>query len=630
VKSHLHLSIGPVQAFVAQSRRTRDLWSSSYLLSFLTAHAMRGVRKAGGIIKRPLVEDDQMLQWVEGRRSGEPPRFGSLPNQFTVELPQRADPKSIAEAAKQAFDDEWMRVSEAVWRRFVASIADSGQDTRRIWDRQVKGFWELMWVAGDPEDHGLLARRKLWRTHWLPVEPGDKCTLMPDFQELSGYVRATERKSQEHFWQTFAYRVSTADFDEAGKERLCAIALVKRLYADKAIVHETLGWGLEVTHWPSTIDVAAVPWIEKIIARAPAEAKAFASSVASAAGRSVLTGGARDLLDNADSNRAIAEFDANWFHRSFISNPNLARLIDETARKQLCNQLGRLTEGSQGPPIYFAMLLADGDNLGRLVSLLGPEIVSPALARFTRTAPPLVSQYHGATIYAGGDDLLAMLPAEAALECAGKIEQAYRDSFEEAAAGRHPVTAATLSAAVVFAHARAPLPLVLAEAHRVLDVVAKDANGRNSLGVSVYRAYQCAAQWRSTWRRSTAGDGEYDAVSCVNELANKLRSRSLSAAFLYRIGRTLAALCGSPAHAGSFAELPDSFTLPPFLRAELEQSSEHLESTADVDEVVQLLDRLLRRAMKGERISAHIGLDGLAVARFIAGGGCEEEHVQDQ
>jgi CRISPR-associated protein Cmr2 len=308
----------------------------------------------------------------------------------------------------------------------------------------------------------------------------------------------------------------------------------------------------------------------------------------------------------------------------------LARLIDETTRKQLCNQLRLLTEGSQAPPIYFAMLLADGDNLGRLIGSLGPEIVSPALARFTRTAPMLISQYHGATIYAGGDDLLAMLPVEAALECAGSIEQAYQHSFEQAGAGQRPVTEATLSAAVVFTHARSPLDLVLAEAHRVLDDVAKDANGRDSLGVSVYRAHQCAVQWTSTWRRLTAEGGDYDAVSCIREVTNKLQSRSLSAAFLHRVGRTLAALCGGPAHAGSFAELPDGFNLAPFLRGELEQSSEHLEKTADTDEVVQLLDRLLRRSMKGESVSAHVGLDGLAVARFVADGGCEEEHGLDQ
>ncbi len=74
----LDISIGPVQGFVAQSRRTRDLWGSSYLLSFLSAHAMRGARKAGGRIVRPVVDDDPLYLWVRGCRVGEAPRIGSL------------------------------------------------------------------------------------------------------------------------------------------------------------------------------------------------------------------------------------------------------------------------------------------------------------------------------------------------------------------------------------------------------------------------------------------------------------------------------------------------------------------------------------------------------------------------
>ena len=31
----LHISIGPVQKFVGQARRTRDLWAGSFLLSWM-------------------------------------------------------------------------------------------------------------------------------------------------------------------------------------------------------------------------------------------------------------------------------------------------------------------------------------------------------------------------------------------------------------------------------------------------------------------------------------------------------------------------------------------------------------------------------------------------------------------
>ena len=43
MKRILHLSIGPVQTFVAQARRTRDFWAGSFLLSWLSGQAMAAV-----------------------------------------------------------------------------------------------------------------------------------------------------------------------------------------------------------------------------------------------------------------------------------------------------------------------------------------------------------------------------------------------------------------------------------------------------------------------------------------------------------------------------------------------------------------------------------------------------------
>ncbi|HHY62363.1 MAG TPA: hypothetical protein GYA11_05195, partial [Firmicutes bacterium] len=36
----LDFTIAPVQGFVGQARRTRDFWAGSYLISYLTAHAI--------------------------------------------------------------------------------------------------------------------------------------------------------------------------------------------------------------------------------------------------------------------------------------------------------------------------------------------------------------------------------------------------------------------------------------------------------------------------------------------------------------------------------------------------------------------------------------------------------------
>ena len=189
----LDFSIGPVQGFVAQSRRTRDLWGSSYLLSYLAAHAMRGAEEEGCTIIQPLVGGDPLYCWVKGRREGEAPRIGTVPNHFVVEVEGGAS--VVAEAGIRALEAAWMRVCRAIWESFVADACSQGSGTEAIWERQIGAFWEVTWTAGPLADRGgMLARRKHWRSHHPPDEPGDKCTVMHDFQELSGYVGAQSRE----------------------------------------------------------------------------------------------------------------------------------------------------------------------------------------------------------------------------------------------------------------------------------------------------------------------------------------------------------------------------------------------------------------------------------------------------
>lgn len=42
---YFHITLGPVQGFVSQARRTRDFWAGSFLLSWLAAVAIKSSRK---------------------------------------------------------------------------------------------------------------------------------------------------------------------------------------------------------------------------------------------------------------------------------------------------------------------------------------------------------------------------------------------------------------------------------------------------------------------------------------------------------------------------------------------------------------------------------------------------------
>ena len=246
----IDVSVGPVQGFVAQSRRTRDLWGSSYLLSFLSAHAMRSAEVAGGRIIRPSVNQDQLYHWVTGSHEGTAPRIGTVPNHFVVEV-DGGDASEVAGAAETALKAAWNGVCTAVWDRFVQHASPAGRETHRIWIRQIFRFWEVTWTAGPPEaGSALLARRKHWRSHRLPDEPGDKCMMMHDLQELSGYVRSEgreSRKNSDRFWNLVRKGLGPLDLDD--NERLCAIALVKRLFPRVSL--EALGWKVDTSHWPS-------------------------------------------------------------------------------------------------------------------------------------------------------------------------------------------------------------------------------------------------------------------------------------------------------------------------------------------------------------------------------------------
>ena len=65
MSQYFHFTMGPVQEFVAQARRTRDFWAGSFLLSWLSAVAMREVRHQGGTIVFPL-PSEAFMQALEG------------------------------------------------------------------------------------------------------------------------------------------------------------------------------------------------------------------------------------------------------------------------------------------------------------------------------------------------------------------------------------------------------------------------------------------------------------------------------------------------------------------------------------------------------------------------------------
>src|SRR5690606_32333631 len=130
-RPRVYFTIGPVQTFVAQSRRTRDLWASSYLLSHLADLAMQAIEEVGGQIVLPY-RDKQDAVATQRAESGT--QHGRWPNRFVAEVDQ---PKEAALKAKAALDESWQKIAKAVWQRCLPDLVSASKKTATIEHRKV-------------------------------------------------------------------------------------------------------------------------------------------------------------------------------------------------------------------------------------------------------------------------------------------------------------------------------------------------------------------------------------------------------------------------------------------------------------------------------------------------------------
>lgn len=206
--------------------------------------------------------------------------------------------------------------------------------------------------------------------------------------------------------------------------------------------------------------------------------------------------------------------------------------------------------------------------------LLGPAshaAISHALANFALHCVQQVveDRYPGRVVYAGGDDVLALLPADCALAAArelralysgeaevivdadGAFEQVqvkfgdprctgYLDLDDEVLLTMGPF--ATASAGIAIAHHQAPLDSVLAAA-REAEHAAKETYGRNAICVYALKRSGEALRVGSRWYYP---DEVTDPIGLFGELRAHFREGRLSSKLVYEVHSQARALPLSP------------------------------------------------------------------------------------
>lgn len=253
------------------------------------------------------------------------------------------------------------------------------------------------------------------------------------------------------------------------------------------------------------------------------------------------------------------------------------------------------------PEAYYALVLMDGDKMGAWLSgdpdhaisyaeAFHPSIratlrqrfgdnralqdylgtsravspgrhiaISSALNDFSSVIARHVVEWDfgGRVLYAGGDDLMAMLPTSALLGAMKRLREAYSgirldgESDDSASArgsgfelhnGRLHLCMgekATASIGAVIAHHKTPLMSVLQEL-RAAERRAKDVGQRDAFSLSVLKRSGGALALTAKWR---AAGSPVDSLTCMRELARELASNpNASRRAAYNVGEWLANL----------------------------------------------------------------------------------------
>lgn len=486
---------------------------------------------------------DVLRRWPELETNADQLKNACLPNRFLALVPAGDAGQRLAKACSARLANAWRRLCGAVHDKLGARLDDLHDEWDARWASQLDDYFHVTttlvpWseaseqvlapllgtkdlgvafpsvravrALGDAipssdrqhaqQSQGLWVGRmelagKVERTHRAvrlvpPAEKGErfvgKCSLFGSYEQ----VGPADFDASRRFWDEAREKVNIGGVRIRSGERLCALALVKRFAGPAFFAGE---WSLSdprALKISDTATVAAREWL--------AQAGIDTESI---------------------EHETHQPWNGRWLHRRADEGgaddadcpDDIARRLDAAARKH-----GK-------PPAYYAILHLDGDELGawlqgdKLPALgvvyhpklrtyfeglgppaeqalvsprpLGPaahSVISEALSVFAaRSVPSVVARHRGALVYAGGDDVLAVVPATRALACALALRRAYRaeaeargklgtgfaraadeTALEVAAMG----TRATISGAVALVHhkedMRSALEWVRAEAKR--------------------------------------------------------------------------------------------------------------------------------------------------------------------
>lgn len=534
------VSLGPVQSLIVGARRTRDLKFSSLFLSGLAevvVKVLAGQYGRESLIFPALDETFRLDNSLD-----------DVPNKILAYLDGASDTDItiLATTLKSAIDGHIAEIKGKVFQHieknlsllraehsahcesvlkeirehFSERVGHRGAATRQIRDLAEYSWVAIPYQAKDADYatrrlqlEALLAARKNTRD-FAPVTWGEELTqraphgapkssidgMLESVVPETAYPRplntrqaqGLEARKKDYL---FKVRVLRETFGAGPHEKLSAVDLLKRL-GPMSDFHDD---------FPSTSHVAALPFLHGLLtldspkyARAARGLDAYIQELVAI--KEILPAFTPDLLPHMyhklEAYHSLGKYDG-----SLLYPERFPDMVGDTQEFQLAREQFKAVNHTLEnllraiklhPQPYYAILVADGDSMGKIIDALAQQgsdglqqhqALSLALSDMAQDVRSIMIEHTGIRIYSGGDDILAMLPLHTAIQCVSELARAFREKLHGFTndEGKAP----TLSGGLAIVHHLHPLGDALNIARSAEKRAKKGA--KNSLAITLQK-----------------------------------------------------------------------------------------------------------------------------------------------
>ncbi|MGB0931246.1 MAG: type III-B CRISPR-associated protein Cas10/Cmr2 [Chitinophagales bacterium] len=465
-------TIGPVQSFIAQARKTQDLYIGSQILSELIQFAMREAKQ----------HFDTYLPIFPSVLSS------SNPNRFLAEI--GGTKKEIGEiglSVESKVKEHFLDLAE----KLIPKKHKQNVALLKAFEQQVNQHLEIFWLFeeirnGDYKTAYVNIERNLGAIKNVRSfqqfdyngigERGRKCSLDGERNALFFGKGTNPHYFTSSKWNPEAIELKGVSNSKVGKnEGLSAVGFTKRFYKKGG--------------FPSTAKIALMESLHKITGDSKSDfEKVF---------------GENNLLYQLEKEKCLKLNGKEWmgWDDQFYYEENLIEKYIpckqqlEIAKKQHKKLVKAFKDQNLRFDKYYAVLTFDGDDMGKWLSGdQDPNVnlkdfhieLSKCLSGFAANAK--IKAPNGREVYSGGDDFLGFVNLNHLFDVLKELRSQFDEKVNQVLKSKFSLTLdLTFSAGVAIAHYKTPLNIVLDKSRKMQEMAKESSPSKNALGIAVLK-----------------------------------------------------------------------------------------------------------------------------------------------